>query len=197
MRFGKTIHDWNEAKGDSTLRLQYKLNPNSVVVDVGCFKGDWLKSISNLYSCKIFAYEPTTDGFESIKYLQSEKITIKNCGLFNEYKKIKISNNGNASSILTNNGTDEIEVLNIIDEMKLWGDVDLIKINIEGAEYELLEALIENNALNKFKNLQIQFHKFDFIKEPIDRRQKIRESLSKTHHITYDFDFIWENWEIN
>jgi FkbM family methyltransferase len=197
MKFGKTIHDWNNAKGDSTLRLQYNLTPSSTVIDVGSFKGEWLKNIINLYSCNIFAYEPTLEGFETIKNLQTEKIIIKKYGLFNERKKIKISNNGNASSIVTSNGTEEIEVLNVIEEMPLWGNVDLIKINIEGAEYELLEALIENSSLEKFKNLQIQFHKFDFIREPSERRQKIRESLSKTHHLTYDFEFIWENWEIN
>ena len=36
--------------------------------------------------------------------------------------------------------------------------VDLIKINIEGGEYELLEAILDNNLAKAFDNLQIQFH---------------------------------------
>ena len=43
--------------------------------------------------------------------------------------------------------------------------------------------------------LQIQFH--NFIPNAEKLREDIREDFSKTHHLTYDYYFIWENWERN
>lgn len=38
--------------------------------------------------------------------------------------------------------------------------IDLFKINIEGAEYDLLECIILNGYILKIKNIQVQFHDF-------------------------------------
>ena len=51
------------------------------------------------------------------------------------------------------------------------------------------------NAISIFKNLQIQFH--DFIIDNAEERMKnIQNKLSKTHEITYQYNFVWENWKI-
>ena len=72
-------------------------------------------------------------------------------------------------------------------------EIDLIKINIEGGEFELLERMFEQGLVAKCKNIQIQFH--DFFPEAKSLRQDIRERLKETHHLTYDYYFVWENWE--
>lgn len=41
---------------------------------------------------------------------------------------------------------------------KYIDDIGLMKINIEGGEYELLERMIELGIINKVKDIQIQFH---------------------------------------
>ena len=194
---GSNINQWNNADGDNTLRLNYPLNNTSVVVDVGAYKGDWSRKIFNRYGCHIFAYEPSTFGYNICKETLHSSIVLKKYGLFNKNCKIKISNNADASSILDSVDGEEIEIVDIKQEYAYWGSVDLIKINIEGAEYELLESIVENGLIRNFKNIQIQFHKFNFIKNPESRRSNLRCELQKTHHLTYDFDFIWENWEIN
>ena len=74
-------------------------------------------------------------------------------------------------------------------------DVDLIKINIEGGEYEVLESLIADNKLSMFKNLQIQFHDF-IIENAKERMSKIQQELAKTHVLTYQYEFVWENWKL-
>ena len=58
---------------------------------------------------------------------------------------------------------------------------------------ELLEEIINSNLQEKFNNIHVQFHKF--VENSVVRREKIREILQKTHKLTYDFEFIWENWE--
>ena len=29
-----------------------------------------------------------------------------------------------------------------------------------------------------------------------EKRENIRKSLSLTHKLTYDYTFVWENWEL-
>lgn len=43
-------------------------------------------------------------------------------------------------------------------------------------------------------NLQIQFH--NFVDNAEEKREVIRKQLSLTHELTYDYYFIWENWEL-
>jgi len=73
-------------------------------------------------------------------------------------------------------------------------NVDLVKINIEGAEYPLLKDLIDNDLVSIFDNLQIQFHMIDNYEEEY---RYILEGLSKTHSITWKYPYIWENWKRN
>jgi hypothetical protein len=62
-------------------------------------------------------------------------------------------------------------------------------------EFEVLESIIKNNLQTKFVNLQIQFHRFGEKYE--ERREAICKALSKTHHPTYCYSWVWENWCLN
>jgi len=74
--------------------------------------------------------------------------------------------------------------------------VDLLKINIEGGEYELLESIVEDEYLiSRIKNIQVQYH--TFVKNHVERRSFINSNLEKTHTRTWNYDWVWENWKIN
>ena len=70
--------------------------------------------------------------------------------------------------------------------------IALIKINIEGGEYKLLDRLIETNLIEKIENIQVQFH--DIEPDSSLKMEKIQEKLRKTHEPTYQYKFVWENW---
>ena len=70
-----------------------------------------------------------------------------------------------------------------------------MKINIEGGEYELLEHLIEEKLMADIANIQVQFH--DFIPGAQARMEAIQQELKKTHSLTYQYLFVWENWRLN
>lgn len=72
--------------------------------------------------------------------------------------------------------------------------IDLMKINIEGGEYHVLPNLISSGMVKNITDIQIQFH--DFFDDAKEQREKIREELSKTHELTYDYYFVWENWRL-
>lgn len=40
------IKEWIALNGDNTLRLDYPLDEQSVVIDLGAYHGDWTKKIS-------------------------------------------------------------------------------------------------------------------------------------------------------
>lgn len=57
--------------------------------------------------------------------------------------------------------------------------VDLMKINIEGGEYNLVGKLIDSGLIEKIKYLQIQFH--DFVENSEEKRENLRSQLTKAH----------------
>lgn len=69
-----------------------------------------------------------------------------------------------------------------------------MKINIEGAEYDLMEWIISEGLVKKIENIQIQFH--DFIENAEARMVNIQNLLGRTHYLTYLYRFVWENWKL-
>lgn len=86
------------------------------------------------------------------------------------------------------------DVASFFDEFNIK-DVDLMKINIEGGEYELLTRLIETGLIKQIKQLQIQFHDIESDSEL--KMKNICDNLALTHSPTFQYDFVWENWVRN
>jgi FkbM family methyltransferase len=188
---------WFNDKGDSTLRINYPLTNESIVFDVGGYKGDWADKISKKYDPFIFIFEPVPQYYQSIKnrFSNNSEIKVFNFGLSNQDKVEKISVLRDASSIYQNSEhriqIDLRDIKSLLKDLEIKS-VDLIKINIEGEEYELLKRIIETGMITKFSDIQVQFHNF-FSDAPASR-EKIRNALQKTHSLTYDYPFVWENW---
>lgn len=87
-----------------------------------------------------------------------------------------------------------IQIVDIVDwlECEHISNVDLIKINIEGGEYELLERLIDTGYIRIFRDVQVQFHQL--AKDSERRMACIHDGLKQTHFPTYEYRFVWENW---
>jgi FkbM family methyltransferase len=193
-------HDrWNLEDGDNTHRLNYDLNENSIVFDLGGYKGEWSENIYNRYNCNIYIFEPVKEFYAYIvnRFKDNNKIKVYNFGLSDFDGIAEIGLNEDSSSHILNQN-DKIEIIKLVSINKFINEnnvnsVDLIKINIESAEYDLLESLINEKNITVFRDIQVQFH--TFIPDCVERRNNIRNYLAKTHYLTYDFTFIWENWK--
>ena len=198
--FNKNDFDkWISDRGDEILRLNYNLNKESIVIDAGGYKGEWSEKIYQKYGCKIFIFEPIKKYFDLVseKFKNNNNIKVFNFGISNESKELEIYHSDDASSVfLKTEFSEKIKLENFIEFIKLKNisEIDLMKINIEGGEYELLDEILKQNIQNKIKNIQVQFHRF--IPDCIEKRNNIRNALSKTHNLTYDYEFVWENWKI-
>lgn len=192
------VEPWLRVDGDRSLRLDYDLGKSSVVVDVGGYRGQWTSDIIARYNCRVYCFEPVRRFSEQIarRFERNRRVTVCRFGLAAADSKALISHRDDASSIFTGPPEEEIELRDAIDCFADFGleRIDLIKINIEGGEYELLEHLIESGFVDRIDNIQVQFH--DFVPGAADRARGIREALQPTHEITYRYDFVWENWRL-
>lgn len=190
---------WFKDNGDQALRLNYDLTENSIVFDLGGYKGEFASAIINKYNSTVYIFEPIPFLFDIIvdRFSNNKKLHPYCFGLYDSTIKQRISLSDNGSSLfITNNETMEIQLKNMaefINENEIC-NIDLVKINIEGAEYSLLESLIHHNLISRFKNIQVQFHDF-IIPNAAKRMQDIQKQLSKTHELTYQYEFVWENWK--
>src|ERR671925_1294606 len=89
------------AGGDKILRLEYDLNPDSLVLDVGGYEGQWASDIFGRYACHIHIFEPVPIYAEEIKkrFRMNSKIIVHELGMYSTTTRKKISVNESASSI--------------------------------------------------------------------------------------------------
>lgn len=190
---------WTNSNGDETLRLDYpELTPNSTVVDVGGFKGQWTSDIFGKYQCQVIVFEPVHFFAEKIteRFKHNKAVVCYPIGLSDKNESVEISIiEDQSSSFKESKNTELASFVQADSFFKEHGitKIDLLKINIEGGEYALLENLIESGYIKNIKNIQVQFH--DFVPQAEERMQAIQKKLNLTHTLTYQFPFVWENWK--
>lgn len=198
----KWFDRWYKAEGDYNLRLDYHLDSNSIVIDAGGFLGAWSKEIFARFGSNIFIFEPISYFHRHLTnyFSNNPKVKVIQAGLGNFTRKefFKVANESSSTFLGVNKSenTEECQILDFIFWCKSNNitKIDLFKINIEGGEYELLDAIIGDDLIHNVKNLQIQFH----INLPNfeDRIAEIRKNLEKTHKLTWCYEFVWENWQL-
>lgn len=193
----KQLKLWKANNGDKTLRLDYNLDQDSIVFDLGGYEGQWASDIYSRYCCRIYVFEPVHEFAERIqkRFLRNPNISVLQFGLGGFSRKETISLCKDGSSIFRNSDNkQEIQLIDVASWIEGQNiiEIDLMKVNIEGGEYELLERLIETNLIRVIRNIQVQFHKI--ARESGNRMERIQERLRETHHPTYQYRFVWENW---
>lgn len=194
---------WLKEDKKKDFRYNYNIFENAIIFDCGGFKGNWVEKIlKRKPNAQVWVFELVPEYIEILKFKfkKNSNVLIHDFGLGNENKKIVLFENDVASSVfISEEGRTRVKgsIVDVVEfvSSKNLVSIDLIKMNIEGGEYELLERILEGGIVERFKNFQIQFHNYGENFEK--RREKIRTELTKTHHLTYDFPWIFENWEIN
>jgi FkbM family methyltransferase len=190
---------WFVDRGDTTLRFDYQINPKDIILDCGAYHGAWSRQIYDLFHCKIVAFEPIKAYYDlTTQALAGTDAIIYHAGIGPANVVCDISVHGDASSIMTHLGRQEqIKIVSVDDIIRdhSLSKIRLMKINIEGAEYDLLDYMIDTATIDRVEDIQVQFH--SFIANSAERRQRIRDRLQKTHHLTYDYEFVWENWRLH
>lgn len=195
----RRCRQWFAIDGDSTLRLEYPLNANSVVFDLGGYRGQWASDIFSKYCCYVYVFEPAMAFYKIIenRFLLNKNVRTFPFGIAGENKKVSLGVDKDRSSMFRSTVESEVVMLYSFKEFmdsNQIRNIDLIKINIEGAEYDLLDFIIEECLQTRISNIQVQFH--DFVPDAQKRMEAIQKVLEETHELTWQYPFVWENWRI-
>jgi FkbM family methyltransferase len=197
----RQINEWFKNNGDINHNLNHNLNENSIVFDIGGYTGNWTSMINNKFKSQIFIIEPIAEFYRELvdKFKNNENIKYKQVGIGvkNETCKIKSINKDATQLINTEDGDIIIELETLENLMTFFNVefIDLLQINIEGAEFDILENWIETRIIEKINTIQIQFHQFPNIPNTVERRDKIRENLQKLgYKEKFNYQWVWECW---
>jgi FkbM family methyltransferase len=181
--------------GDHLLYNMPWLNDSSIIVDVGSYNGGYSVNLNQRYNCYCYGFEPVGSYHTISEANSSEKVKFYNYGLGSEKESLEINVLEDASSFYLESDKKEIceinpfeEVFDIFDSER----ISLLKINIEGGEYPLMEHILDNGLHKKIDTILVQYHYLgDF---PVYRRDKINDTLSNTHKVVFSYPFVWECW---
>lgn len=183
-------------------RYWYTLNKDALVFDVGGYKGDFSANIWKRFNCRCFCFEPVREFAEKIeeRFRDNRDISVFSFGLSNKTENVPmmISADGSSSVIQRDNSIQNTAFMKDVSEFFKENNiehVDLMKINIEGGEYALLERMAETDLLSKVDYFQIQFHELSE-GDSLTRMKKIQAELDKTHVLEWAYrPYIWESWK--
>jgi FkbM family methyltransferase len=168
------------------LRFEYDLSPSGLVIDIGAYRGEWAEQIHERYGCKIILIEPTPH--------------ILGCPYGQIINQAAAAHNGTmkfgGAYYYTSAHEDpvvEYECFDINPLLEKHEEIALVKINIEGGEYQLLPHVIEAGLHTRMRDIQVQFHEIE--NESFrEWYEAIKSKLQETHRLTYRYPFCWENW---
>lgn len=189
------VAQWEEDNRTRNLRLIYDLTPEDVVWDVGGYEGQWASDLFAKYQPTIHIFEPVASFAAHIaeRFAKNPKIHVHRYGISDRDSTETISLVGDrASTFVQDQANEQATFRNASVVATELGTPTLIKLNIEGGEYPLLEDLIKSGKLKDIIHIQVQFH--DFVPGAVARMEAIQNELAKTHTCTYHYPFVWESW---
>jgi len=143
------------------------LKQTSVLIDIGAHIGTFsIYAASKQPTSTIYSFEPDKDNFEVLQ----ENIRINN---FNNIKSENIAvsdltrkkiyykgENGAMNSFYNKDYKKPIQIdcIGIVEIINQIGDIDYFKMDCEGAEYEILQAISDNNLFPHVKYFVMEYH---------------------------------------
>lgn len=163
-------------------------NQSPLVIDGGAHIGLFSLHVKQKYpQARIIAFEPDEYAFAilnaNIKANGFNQVHTVKSGLFNQNTTLRFASNGADGGAIKADGSLEIQVVKLSEY--ITEDVDYLKLNIEGAELEVLEEI--EPKLHRIKELCLEYHGFPEIGQ---RLHRILNLLDRNgfRYLIHDFD---------
>jgi FkbM family methyltransferase len=185
------------------LLLQCALGPEDVILDVGAYIGDWAAQMRSRYDARVHAFEPNPELFATLRaqFAGDPKVVAHPYGLAAKNTIGYMSLAGMGSSVYSdspvehgNTAHEKIalrDVKDVFDELDVR-EVGLLKVNIEGGEYDFLERLIDCGLQARCRCIRVQFH--EWYEGSHALRKRLVTALGRTHDVEWSYPFVWESW---
>jgi FkbM family methyltransferase len=180
------------------------LNSNATIVDLGSHLGEFSSEISKMFGCNCYAVEAFPELYTKIQTNGLIKKYNYAICKHNDSIIFSVSNNLEASHIIQKKDESKNSIIvqgitfkDFINKYHIT-NIDLLKIDIEGAEIDLFDS-INDETLTNIKQLTIEFHDFVFpvkkeVKSIIKRLKKLGFYCIKfSWHTNGDILFINRN----
>lgn len=140
--------------------IDWPLDSNSVVVEVGGYKGRWALQIAERYHPRLFVFEPQLWAAEVCKSVLGNHAVVMDYGLgtSNGWQEMGEWETDGCSFVKPGNGKAWITEIELAFAAQNITTIDLMLMNIEGYEYTLLPHMLSKGILPK--RLMVQFHTF-------------------------------------
>ena len=186
--------------------VPYFNQDHRVVFDVGSNKGEWADLlIQNVDHIILFEANIKLIHYAEVKYDILYNVNFENCvisknegvTIFHQFK----NNNSGLSSIYKNNNWDHLEseivscVMSRLDAYSI-DHIDLLKIDVEGAEWDVIQGAEQLLKEHKIKFIQIEYS--EHYKIPGYTFQSIIDFMNQYDYLLYQFNgrnFIRPNFE--
>ena len=170
------------------------LSKDSICYCAGCGEDiSFDLELIEVYKCNVFAFDPTPRSAEYVltNTIDNSKYHFCKLGLWNKRARLKFyapKNINHVSHSLLNlqktKGSIQVEVDSLKNIMKRNGHtyLDLLKLDIEGAEYKVLNSISSNNI-----DIKVLCVEFDEMFNPLDEGyiQRINDSINKLTKFGY------------
>ena len=143
---------------------------NSLFIDGGSHRGEELSYLVDI-GCHVHGFEIHPEHFKNLKaiYGKNKKITLNNKGIgtqkgtqkayFKRKSKLASMSLFREKDNINEKEYISIEIIDIADYIeKLSAQVDVLKLDIEGGEFEIIEHLIRTGTINKIKYIFFEDH---------------------------------------
>lgn len=168
---------------------EHRIKPN-YLIDCGAYKGEY----AELFNCERLLFEPNPERYKILqeKFFDNPNVFIEKIalGLQDTWRQLYLSEEGTSFYKEWNFSSEMIEVKVMPLSRYLTKIPEILKINCEGAEYEILEDLENHKRLSLIPELLVQFHKIPGYKKLYP--QALRW-LQKSHERIYK-NKGWELW---
>jgi FkbM family methyltransferase len=187
-------------RDDPDLLVTADLDATSVVVDGGAYLGEWCAAVAERYHPVIHAYEPSPAALPQLDEVarQHGGIEVHPFALGRADGPADLHLGGPGSSTFgpaVEGRTTTVELRDVataFDALDVAG-IDLLKLNIEGGEYDVLDRLLETGWLERIRLVSVQFHEWH--PNAYRRRRRIRRALRATHDEVWCYPWVWELWQ--
>jgi FkbM family methyltransferase len=165
-----------EIFGDEELKF-IPGTPNPVIVDCGANVGVVAIFFKILFpGAKVYSFEPDSRIFQclenNLNYNSISGVTLYNKAVWIHNDKIAFGGDGaDGGSLFSGSNQKEVSAIRLKEFLSELPEIDLLKMDIEGAEVDVLMDC--RNSLSNVKRIFVEYHSFNNRKQELDELLKV------------------------